>query len=97
VAVQACGADPSFAIGGNLNESGSNAHAGQGDVFVAEADESDRSFLVLDPFLTTIDPEGFVVLCLDDPGAARLADVPTKARVRTYGTAPEADLRLVDV
>src|SRR6185437_8879733 len=50
VAVQACGADPSFAIGGNLNESGSNAHAGQGDVFVAEADESDRSFLVLAPF-----------------------------------------------
>jgi len=125
VAVQACGADPSFAIGGNLNESGSNAHAGQGDVFVAEADESDRSFLVLAPFaaivtnveadhldnygdlaaveaafdrfLTTIDPEGFVVLCLDDPGAARLADVPTKARMRTYGTAPEADLRLVDV
>ena len=125
VAVQACGADPSFAIGGNLNESGSNAHAGQGDVFVAEADESDSSFLVLAPFagivtnveadhldnygdlaaveaafdrfLTTIDPEGFVVLCLDDPGAARLVDVPTKARVRTYGTAPEADLRLVDV
>ena len=42
VAVQACGVDPSFAIGGTLNESGSNAHAGQGDVFLAEADESDR-------------------------------------------------------
>ena len=42
VAVQACGVDPSFAIGGDLNESGSNAHAGEGDVFVAEADESDR-------------------------------------------------------
>jgi UDP-N-acetylmuramate--alanine ligase len=125
VAVQACGADPSFAIGGNLNESGSNAHAGEGDVFVAEADESDRSFLVLAPFagivtnveadhldnygdlaaveaafdrfLQTVDPEGFVVLCLDDPGAARLADVPVKARVRTYGTSAEADLRLVDV
>ncbi len=50
VAVQACGVDPSFAIGGDLNESGSNAHAGQGDVFVAEADESDRSFLLLAPF-----------------------------------------------
>ena len=125
VAVQACGADPSFAIGGNLNESGSNAHAGEGDVFVAEADESDRSFLVLAPFagivtnveadhldnygdlaaveaafdrfLQTVDPEGFVVLCLDDPGAARLADVPVKARVRTYGTSAEADLRLVDI
>ena len=42
VAVQACGVDPSFAIGGDLNESGSNAHAGEGDIFVAEADESDR-------------------------------------------------------
>ena len=50
VAVQACGVDPSFAIGGDLNESGSNAHAGEGDVFVAEADESDRSFLLLAPF-----------------------------------------------
>ncbi len=50
VAVQTCGADPSFAIGGDLNESGSNAHAGLGDVFVAEADESDRSFLLLAPF-----------------------------------------------
>ena len=49
VAVQACGVDPSFAIGGDLNESGSNAHAGEGDVFVAEADESDRSFLLLRP------------------------------------------------
>ena len=49
VAVQACGVDPSFAIGGDLNESGSNAHAGEGDVFVAEADESDRSFLLLAP------------------------------------------------
>jgi UDP-N-acetylmuramate--alanine ligase len=50
VAVQTCGVDPSFAIGGDLNESGSNAHAGTGDVFVAEADESDRSFLLLSPF-----------------------------------------------
>ena len=47
VALQHCGADPSFAIGGNLNESGANAHDGSGDVFVAEADESDGSFLLL--------------------------------------------------
>jgi len=125
VAVQACGADPSFAIGGNLNESGSNAHAGTGDVFVAEADESDRSFLLLAPyagivtnveadhldnygdlaaveaafdrFLTTVDPAGFVVLCVDDPGSARLRGVPTAARVRTYGLAADADLRLADI
>jgi UDP-N-acetylmuramate--alanine ligase len=49
VAIQHCGADPSFAIGGNLNESGANAHNGSGDVFVAEADESDGSFLLYSP------------------------------------------------
>lgn len=49
VAMQACGRDPSYAIGGDLNEPGSNAHHGTGDIFVAEADESDRSFLLLSP------------------------------------------------
>nr|WP_312856628.1 UDP-N-acetylmuramate--L-alanine ligase [Phytoactinopolyspora halotolerans] len=49
VALQHCGADPSFAIGGNLNESGANAHNGSGEFFVAEADESDASFLAYDP------------------------------------------------
>jgi len=49
VALQHCGADPSFAIGGNLNESGANAHNGSGDLFVAEADESDGSFLLYSP------------------------------------------------
>jgi UDP-N-acetylmuramate--alanine ligase len=49
VALQHCGADPSFAIGGSLNESGANAHDGSGDVFVAEADESDGSFLLYTP------------------------------------------------
>jgi UDP-N-acetylmuramate--alanine ligase len=49
VALQHCGADPSFAIGGDLNESGSNAHDGTGDLFVAEADESDGAFLVYSP------------------------------------------------
>ena len=49
VALQHCGADPSFAIGGDLNESGSNAHDGSGELFVAEADESDGAFLVYSP------------------------------------------------
>ena len=49
IALQHCGADPSFAIGGELNESGANAHDGSGEVFVAEADESDGSFLLLTP------------------------------------------------
>ena len=125
VAVQACGVDPSFAIGGDLNESGSNAHSGEGDIFVAEADESDRSFLLLAPFgaivtnveadhldnygdlaaveaafdrfLGTVHEDGFVVVCADDPGAARLREVPTKARLRTYGLSPDADLRLDDL
>ncbi len=50
VALQHCGADPSFAIGGELNESGANAHDGSGEVFVAEADESDGAFLVYSPY-----------------------------------------------
>ena len=49
VALQACGLDPSFAIGGTLTSSGSNAHRGTGDLFVAEADESDGSFLEYRP------------------------------------------------
>jgi UDP-N-acetylmuramate--alanine ligase len=54
VALQHCGLDPSFAIGGDLNEPGSNAHAGFGELFVAEADESDRSFLLLSPFAAVV-------------------------------------------
>lgn len=49
VTLQHCGVDPSFAVGGELNESGTNAHHGSGDVFVAEADESDGSLLQYDP------------------------------------------------
>ncbi len=49
VALQACGVDPSFAIGGTLTASGSNAHRGTGDFFVAEADESDGSFVEYRP------------------------------------------------
>ncbi len=49
VAAQACGADPSFAIGGNLYETGKNAHLGTGPFAVVEADESDGSFLLTRP------------------------------------------------
>jgi len=49
VALQHAGLDPSFAIGGDLASSGSGAHEGLGDVFVAEADESDASFLAFSP------------------------------------------------
>ncbi len=127
VAAQHCGADPSFAIGGDLNEAGSNAHQGTGDLFVVEADESDGSFLAYHPFaavvtnvepdhldhygsaeavdeafasfVRTVDPLGFVVVCADDPGAARLAKTcrADGVDVRTYGTAPGADLVLEDL
>ena len=50
VALQACGVDPSFAIGGTISASGSNAHRGTGEYFVAEADESDGSFIEYKPF-----------------------------------------------
>ncbi|MHA6763401.1 UDP-N-acetylmuramate--L-alanine ligase [Streptacidiphilus sp. PAMC 29251] len=49
VSLTALGLDPSFAIGGDLNEPGSNAHHGSGEIFVAEADESDRSFQKYSP------------------------------------------------
>ena len=49
VALQSAGADPSFAIGGTINNAGTNAHSGSGPIFVAEADESDGSFLAYKP------------------------------------------------
>jgi UDP-N-acetylmuramate--alanine ligase len=127
VALLAADADPSYAIGGELTVSGTNAHDGTGEVFVAEADESDGAFLVYSPhgavvtnveadhldnwgderayfaafeeFLGRIDPGGFVVCCLDDPGARRLADVAREHGLRVVGVgqSPDADLRVHDV
>ena len=54
VALQACGVDPSFAIGGTLTASGSNAHRGTGNFFVAEADESDGSFIEYKPLAAIV-------------------------------------------
>ncbi|MEE8291253.1 MAG: Mur ligase domain-containing protein, partial [Candidatus Tectomicrobia bacterium] len=54
------GLDPTVVIGGRLNSLGSNAQLGQGDYLVAEADESDGSFLMLSPtvsVVTTVDAE----------------------------------------
>ncbi|HEY4898487.1 MAG TPA: Mur ligase domain-containing protein, partial [Candidatus Nanopelagicaceae bacterium] len=50
VALQSAGLDPSFAIGGLINSSGVNAHLGSGDIFVAEADESDGSLTAYRPY-----------------------------------------------
>ncbi len=123
VALQHAGADPSFAIGGELTASGENAHDGTGELFVAEADESDGAFLVYSPFAAVvtnveadhldnwgteaayraafdrfsdrIDPRGFLVACIDDPGAADLAQRArgTGLRVVGVGESARADLR----
>ncbi|CAI36913.1 UDP-N-acetylmuramate--L-alanine ligase [Corynebacterium jeikeium] len=127
-ALQAAGQDPSFAIGGQLNRAGTNAHNGTGEVFVAEADESDGSFLSYSPeiaVVTNIEPDhldyfktesayrevfekfahrivpgGFLVVCLDDPGSAALAEEliagaeegnPLPFTVVGYGTAEGCD------
>ena len=52
--------DPTFVIGGKVNQAGTTARVGRGDYFVVEADESDRSFLMFAPVVavvTTIDRE----------------------------------------
>jgi len=123
VALQHCGVDLSYAIGGDLTGSGSNAHDGGGELFVAEADESDGAFLVYSPFgavvtnveadhldnygttaaydaafdrfVERIDPDGFLVTCVDDPGAARLRGLARSRALDAigFGTVQDADLR----
>ncbi len=59
-ALQVAGEDPSFAIGGQLNRAGTNAHHGTGSAFIAEADESDASLLRYKPdvaVITNIEPD----------------------------------------
>jgi UDP-N-acetylmuramate--alanine ligase len=48
------GMDPTFVIGGRLNAAGANARLGSGDFLVAEADESDASFLLLTPVISIV-------------------------------------------
>jgi UDP-N-acetylmuramate--alanine ligase len=48
------GLDPTFVIGGRLNSAGSSAGLGRGDYLVAEADESDASFLYLQPMMAIV-------------------------------------------
>ena len=119
VALQHSGFDPSFAVGGDLGEAGTNAHHGSGDCFVAEADESDGSLLeytpnvavvtnieadhldffgsaeayaaVFDEFVERLAPGGALVVCIDDPGAAALAErtAALGIRVLAYGSSDE--------
>jgi UDP-N-acetylmuramate--alanine ligase len=58
--LQKAGLDPTIVVGGRLDSLGSNARLGAGDYLVAEADESDGTFLLLSPTIaaiTNIDPE----------------------------------------
>lgn len=48
------GLDPTFVIGGRLNSAGTNARLGTGEFLVAEADESDASFLYLQPMMAVV-------------------------------------------
>ncbi len=52
--LSAAGLDPTMVIGGRLRMLGSNAKMGQGDILVAEADESDGSFLILSPTIAVV-------------------------------------------
>jgi UDP-N-acetylmuramate--alanine ligase len=52
--LEAAGLDPTYLIGGDLNESGSGARSGSGELFVFEADESDGSFLLVRPAVGVI-------------------------------------------
>ncbi|WP_067438379.1 UDP-N-acetylmuramate--L-alanine ligase [Nocardioides jensenii] len=127
MALLEAGADPTYAIGAVLVQTGSNAHDGAGDLFVAEADESDGAFLVYRPhagivtnveadhldvwgteaayraafveFVDTLDDDGVLVCCLDDAGAAALADVARDRgrEVIGVGESATADLRAVDL
>jgi UDP-N-acetylmuramate--alanine ligase len=58
--LEEAGLDPTVAVGGNLRSKGTNVRLGRGEYMVAEADESDASFLLLVPAIavvTNIDPE----------------------------------------
>ena len=84
--LRAAGLDPTVVVGGKVNALGTNARLGEGDLFVAEADESDGSFLKLTPTIavvTNIDPEH-----LDHYGtheAVKEAFVQYANRVPFYG------------
>ncbi|WP_432160041.1 UDP-N-acetylmuramate--L-alanine ligase [Streptomyces sp. NRRL F-5630] len=54
VSLMTLGLDASYAIGGDLDAPGSNAHHGTGEIFVAEADESDRSFHTYAPEVAVV-------------------------------------------
>ncbi len=52
--LDAMGESPTFLIGGTVSAYGTNAHSGEGPYYVVEADESDKSFTVLDPYAAIV-------------------------------------------
>jgi UDP-N-acetylmuramate--alanine ligase len=119
------GLDPTFVIGGRLKSADSNAKLGAGRYLVAEADESDASFMHLQPMIaivTNIDNDhlathdgdfarlkqsfveflhnlpfyGLAVLCTDDDEVRSILEEVARP-FHTYGFAPEADIRAVNV
>ncbi len=83
------GMDPTFVIGGRLNAAGANARLGSGDYIVAEADESDASFLFLTPVIsivTNIDADHMETYG-HDFGRLKQAFVDFLQRLPFYGVA----------
>jgi UDP-N-acetylmuramate--alanine ligase len=81
------GFDPTFVIGGRLNSAGANAKLGSGDFIVAEADESDASFLNLLPVIeviTNID-EDHMETYGHDFGSLKQAFIKFTTRLPFYG------------
>src|SRR6202049_218915 len=81
------GLDPTVVVGGRVDAMGSNARLGKSQYLVAEADESDRSFLKLSPILaviTNIDREHMD--CYRNMGDVKRAFIEFTARVPFYGT-----------
>ena len=85
--LSACGLDPTVVVGGRLDAIGSNARLGSTQYLVAEADESDRSFLSLAPIIaviTNLDREHLD--CYRDMDDIQDAFVTFANRVPFYGT-----------
>lgn len=82
------GLDPTIVIGGKLKAIGGNARLGQGDFIVAEADESDGSFIKLNPtiaVITNIDKEHLDFF--KDVGELKKAFLKFANKIPFYGTA----------
>jgi len=94
IALERGGLDPTYLVGGDLNESGSGARHGDGDLFVFEADESDGSFLLLPPDIgvvtnVEIDHVDFYQGGRDEIVAAFAAFMERCGRVVAFGDDPQ--------